>query len=286
MLLLNVFLALALATKQRPDEPLLDSIVKRVSDAAAATRTSYEQKQASKLDKVGLQAVARIDEKVEADILRRFQSSRAPVFAFKGGTALSIGARLGAEVRAFTRMGALGVGYDFNPGERNPWATWGNGAPMQYANEVFDFVYTNILDHILDRVALFREVARTLKQPHGRFITHVDRAPDGYAVHNSSSPTFLVDLEHDMEAGGLVVESRRLFDYNCKGKQRIVNAPDFPERHDQSITYPRIKSRAIVAHCTGSWEYTASAKPHTGAGPKPRLPRARVSGGAAHRKKL
>ncbi|KAJ1641138.1 hypothetical protein T492DRAFT_1138540 [Pavlovales sp. CCMP2436] len=259
LLALALAFALALATKQRPGDPLLDSIVKRVSDAAAATRSSYEQKQASKLDTVGMKAMTRINAKVEEDIFRRFQSVRTPVFAFKGCTALSIGARLGAEVRAFTRMGSLSLGYDFNPGERNPWVTWGNGSPMQYASQVFDFVYTNILDHISDRKSLFREVARTLKQPHGRFITHVDRAPDKYAVHNSSGPTFLIDLEHDMEAGGLVIESRRLYEYKHKYSNIVLNAPEFPERHDQSITYPRIRTRVIYTHY-GSWEYTESAK--------------------------
>ena len=37
---------------------------------------------------------------------------------------------------------------DFNPGPRNPWVQWGDATRLQFANGTFDYVYTNVVDHL------------------------------------------------------------------------------------------------------------------------------------------
>ena len=61
-----------------------------------------------------------------------------------GQPVLCIGARLGGEVRALTRLGALAIGIDFNPGFRNTHVLWGDASSLQFANATFRHVYTNV----------------------------------------------------------------------------------------------------------------------------------------------
>lgn len=80
-----------------------------------------------------------------------------------GATALCLGARTGAECEAFTARGALAIGVDLNPGEKNRFVVHGDFHNLQFADAVFDLVYTNALDHAMDLTKLLAEVRRVLK---------------------------------------------------------------------------------------------------------------------------
>lgn len=92
-----------------------------------------------------------------------------------GRTVLCLGARLGGEVRAFTSMNALAIGIDLNPGPNNPYVLPGDFHHLQFANHVFDIVYTNVIGHAWDLKALGSEICRVLK-PSGVF--HLDARLD------------------------------------------------------------------------------------------------------------
>ena len=174
----------------------------------------YERHQSQKLvDEFS--RVARYDEHVESDLLIWFKSRSMRAYPWVGKSVLCVGARLGAEVRAFIRLGALAIGYDFNPGIRNPWVVYGTGAPMQWGTGLFDYVYTNIIDHIVHRVPFFQECARVLKEG-GWLINHVDQnRPDAYSVVDNRGAVAGLTLMNHMRSAGL---------HNCKisKKHRIL----------------------------------------------------------------
>ena len=80
-----------------------------------------------------------------------------------GATVVCLGARTGAECEAFTELGALAIGVDLNPGEKNRFVVTGDFHHLQFADGVFDFAYTNALDHAMDLTMLLQEVRRVLK---------------------------------------------------------------------------------------------------------------------------
>lgn len=79
------------------------------------------------------------------------------------GTALCLGARLGEEVRAFRNLGLVAIGIDLNPGEQNPYCIYGDFHHLQFPDNVFDLVYSNTLDHVLDLDKFMKEAVRVTK---------------------------------------------------------------------------------------------------------------------------
>lgn len=96
-------------------------------------------------------------------------ATRYGALPLAGRSVLCVGARLGGEVRGFTRLGALAIGVDFEPGARNRFVVAGDAHCLQFADSVFDYVFTNIVDHILRLEQFVDEVTRVLK-PEGEFI--------------------------------------------------------------------------------------------------------------------
>ena len=113
--------------------------------------SQLEREQGAKLVRDGLRWIKSFDrEAVEATYYKRFASDqqRVPGLRLAGEPVLCLGARLGGEVRALTRLGALAIGIDFNPGFRNPHVLWGDALSLQFADATFKVAYTNVLDHI------------------------------------------------------------------------------------------------------------------------------------------
>lgn len=155
----------------------------------AASVSSYEAKQASKLNdrlEKNMPAIFVGDAAVEASLYTHFSThepwGHAGGSPFRGKAVLCVGARLGGEVRAFTRLGALAIGIDFNPGPRNPWSQWGDATRLSFANSTYDYVYSNVIDHITPLSRFAAECHRVLKGG-GTLILHVlHNPPDGYSV--------------------------------------------------------------------------------------------------------
>jgi SAM-dependent methyltransferase len=142
---------------------------------SAAQLSNYELKQASKLSPKKLDRIRIMDRNVESSLALHF-GTRAPWtlpgYSLRGKAILCVGARLGGEVRALTGLGALAVGIDFNPGVRNPWVQWGDATRIQFANATFDYVYTNVVDHIAPLPRFLADAMRVLRSG-GRLVLHV-----------------------------------------------------------------------------------------------------------------
>ena len=101
-----------------------------------------------------------------------------------GRSVLCLGARLGGEVRAFRRLGALALGVDLEPGLNNRHVLPGDVHALQFADGVFDYAFTNILDHVLDLEAFTAEVLRVLA-PNGLLIAELPNVQIGtYEVND------------------------------------------------------------------------------------------------------
>jgi len=81
----------------------------------------------------------------------------------KGCVVLCLGARLGAEVRAFHDCGCFAVGLDLNPGEQNRYVLHGDFHQLQFPRESADVIFSNSLDHVFAVDRFIAEIRRVLK---------------------------------------------------------------------------------------------------------------------------
>ncbi len=91
-----------------------------------------------------------------------------------GMSVLCLGARSGAEVRAFADLGCFAVGTDVKPTPLNAYVLHGDFQHLQWGAECVDVVYTNALDHAFDISAVLDEVQRVLRR-NGIFIVEAVR---------------------------------------------------------------------------------------------------------------
>lgn len=111
-----------------------------------------------------------------------------------GRSVLCLGARLGGEVRAFKRLGALAIGVDIEPGERNPHVLFGDFHDLAFPDGCFDAAFTNAVDHAWDLRRLASEVVRVLK-PGGCFLLEIcAERPGRYEVIDTSDPAPVLEV--------------------------------------------------------------------------------------------
>jgi len=147
----------------------------------------------------------------------------------RGATVVCLGARLGAEVRAFIDAGCFAVGVDLNPGEDNRFVVTGDFHDLQWGDSTVDMAYSNSLDHAFDLSRMIQELQRILK-PRGHFILEADPgsaeehgvAPDAWATVAWES---VDDLILQFTSVGWTVESRRRFEYPRFGEQVLLVPP-------------------------------------------------------------
>lgn len=112
-------------------------------------------------------------------------------------------------------------GIDFNPGRKNPLVLYGNALELQFADGTFDFLYTNIMDHISDWPKFLGEVKRVLRPGTGIFFNDLDQNEmDAFAVHDSVKER--PQLEALMGAKFRKVSQRKVFDEKDPGKHFYV----------------------------------------------------------------
>jgi len=87
---------------------------------------------------------------------------------------LCLGARLGAEVRAFKNAGHFAIGIDLNPGKDNEHVLVGDFHDLKFPNGSVDICFTNSVDHVFDIEVFKLELCRVLKH-HGLFIVDLEK---------------------------------------------------------------------------------------------------------------
>lgn len=119
---------------------------------------SYLAHQSEKLSKV-YDSVKQYDIEYELIVKNRYQGLKK----WQDSSILCLAARLGGEVRAFKTLGALSIGIDLEPGPKNNFVLPGDFHNIQFADNSFDCVFTNAIDHVLDIETFLKEVSRILK---------------------------------------------------------------------------------------------------------------------------
>jgi SAM-dependent methyltransferase len=130
----------------------------------------YVRHQAAKLRR-NFETLSEHDIAYEEIVVERYAA-----LPLHGRNVLCLGARLGGEVRAFRRLGALALGVDLEPGPNNRHVLPGDVHALQFADGVFDYAFTNILDHVLDLEAFTTEVLRVLRRE-GLLIAELSSGP-------------------------------------------------------------------------------------------------------------
>ena len=103
---------------------------------------------------------------------------------------LCLGARTGQEVVALKEMGINEViGIDIVPHE--PYVIKGDIHNLEFEDETFDFVYTNIIDHSIDPKKMVSEIERVLKND-GIFFLQIQLGlnQDEYTVFEIQNPVY------------------------------------------------------------------------------------------------
>ena len=104
----------------------------------------------------------------------------------EGMSALCIGARTGQEVVALKNLGIDAIGIDLV--ECEPHVVFGDMHNLEYEDESFDFVFTNVFDHSLYPDKMISEIERVLRIG-GYFLLHmqVRQEIDDYAENEIQS---------------------------------------------------------------------------------------------------
>ncbi len=149
-------------------------------------------------------------------------------FIERGRNVLCLGARLGAEVAAFSDLGCFAVGVDLNPGPQNRWVLHGDFHRLQVASDSVDILYTNSIDHCFSLELMVAEMRRVLK-PSGHIVIEPD---PGYQEGQHTAPDTwqtlswrtIEDLRKELERCGLKLIGRQPFQYPRGGEQLVFVA--------------------------------------------------------------
>jgi SAM-dependent methyltransferase len=130
----------------------------------------YKQHQAAKLARLESNKwIIDYEERFEPVLRERLKDDGID---WKGNSVLCLGARRGAEVRAFLSLGCFSIGVDLNPGDNNEFVLYGDFHKLAFADESVDAVYCNALDHVFDLKRVIGEIDRVVR-PRGHVIIEI-----------------------------------------------------------------------------------------------------------------
>lgn len=136
-------------------------------------------------------------------------------------TVLCLGARSGAECRAFINLGHFAIGIDLNPGTENRYVVVGDFHHLQFADASVDVAYTNALDHAFELGRILAELRRVLK-PDGRFIAEiVDPAVRGPGDFESTWWPNIDAVVAEIAKAGFTLAAQSDFDFPWEGRQAV-----------------------------------------------------------------
>jgi SAM-dependent methyltransferase len=101
----------------------------------------------------------------------------------KKGNTLCLGARTGAEVKAFRELGYFAIGVDIKYPKDSPYVFYGDFHNLDFPDQSFDIIYANILDHVYNYKKFFKEILRTTKR-NGKFIFDIQKGIKETGVSN------------------------------------------------------------------------------------------------------
>ena len=85
-----------------------------------------------------------------SNVERFYQRFRNCEYIERNNNVLCLGARTGAEVEAFRKLGCFAMGIDLNPGIDNPFVMYGDFHNLLFPKDSADIIYCNCLDHLFD----------------------------------------------------------------------------------------------------------------------------------------
>lgn len=130
------------------------------------------------------------DKYIEDTVYERYVNN----LQIKSKSILCLAARLGGEVRAFKKMGALSIGIDIEPGNKNSDVLYGDFHNIKFADKTFDFIFSNSIDHVLYLDKYLSESKRVLKDD-GTFILELKIQKAGkYEVIDTQDINPIIDI--------------------------------------------------------------------------------------------
>lgn len=186
--------------------------------------SSYERQQGSKLhDRRWFDRIIKMDQNIiQPQLKKRFKGVfKQHKLEIEGKSVLCIGARRGGEVRAFQDLGALAIGIDFNPGDRNRHVLYGSASELQFASNVFDVIYSNILDHIKDLDGFFDEICRVTRRDAVLLLDLDQNKPDEWSVRDLRNKIDEISLKIQNKYW-IVLSKKVITNEKDKGKVALV----------------------------------------------------------------
>ncbi len=134
---------------------------------------------------------------------------------------LCLGARSGAEVRAFIKAGCFAVGIDIQPTPKNSYVLHGDFHKIQFPAHSVDIIFTNSLDHVYDIRRVIKEIQRVLKSEGGLVVEVMKKRDDGreQRFYESFSWASTDDLIRLFDDSGFMLLRRTAFTYPWSGEQ-------------------------------------------------------------------
>lgn len=186
-----------------------------------ASYPAYVAHQKSKRDRMTATKLAKYEARYLAALQPRLSFGADVIWP--GSRVLCLGARGGAEVRAFRALGCQAFGIDLNPGPDNPDVFTADFHALPFSDATMDVVFTNALDHVYDLDRMLAEVRRVLVL-YGQFIVEAVRGTNEGclpAAYESLSWPTIDALVSIISARGFTWMRRTPFDCPWPGEHLV-----------------------------------------------------------------